>query len=288
MKRPTSITVFGILNIVFGILGVFGLLITFASGMATSEEAFPFMDQNPVMEIWFNASNALGAVFTVVLIASGVGLLYMRPWARTASIVYAVYAILGSLVGVALTVTYVFLPMRYEMEGGEVIMWSAIVAGVVGAVVSCIYPALLWYYMTRPRNIAALEGAALSDELPPDLLATPASANPYAAPLTSSPLVVEDEEPTFVDSTMETLIPSKNAAALWSYYLGLFSLFPLFGIFLAVPAVFLGVRGLKNARANPAVRGKVHAWIGLICGSLFGLMNIGLIGLVILGITQVL
>jgi len=43
------------------------------------------------------------------------------------------------------------------------------------------------------------------------------------------------------------LIPYKNPAALAAYYLGIFSILPVLGLFLAVPALILGVVGLVVA-----------------------------------------
>ena len=64
------------------------------------------------------------------------------------------------------------------------------------------------------------------------------------------------------------VIPYKNPAALTAYYLGLFSLFPVLGLFLAVPAFIFGIIGLNKRKENPAVKGSVHAWIGIIMGGL--------------------
>jgi len=77
------------------------------------------------------------------------------------------------------------------------------------------------------------------------------------------------------------MIPYKNPAALTAYYLGLFSLFPLLGLFLAIPAFILGIVGLRARKRNPAIKGSVHAWIGIVMGGIFtvvwGLMAIGII-----------
>lgn len=67
-----------------------------------------------------------------------------------------------------------------------------------------------------------------------------------------------------------TVIPYKNMPALISYYLAVFSLIPCLGIPLGLAALVLGVIGLKRAREHPEIRGKVHAWIGIILGGLFG------------------
>ncbi len=66
------------------------------------------------------------------------------------------------------------------------------------------------------------------------------------------------------------LIPYKNPPALIAYYLGLFSLLPCFPIGLV--ALVLGIIGFRKVRANPEVRGTVHAWIGILLGGFFGLL----------------
>jgi hypothetical protein len=83
-----------------------------------------------------------------------------------------------------------------------------------------------------------------------------------------------EDRPSQSDNTLGGLIPVKNPQALAAYYLGLFSLLPCFPIGIA--AFFLGLRGLRNARENPAVRGTVHAWIGVLMGGFCGLLWLAL------------
>ena len=64
------------------------------------------------------------------------------------------------------------------------------------------------------------------------------------------------------------IIPYKNPPALAAYYCGIFSLIPCVGLILGIVAVILGVRGLRRRMQHPLVRGQVHAWIGIILGSL--------------------
>ena len=68
-----------------------------------------------------------------------------------------------------------------------------------------------------------------------------------------------------------SVVPYKNPPALISYYLGLFSIFPVLGLFLGLAALVLGTKGAKMAREHPESKGKVHAGIGIGCG-LFGLL----------------
>jgi hypothetical protein len=65
------------------------------------------------------------------------------------------------------------------------------------------------------------------------------------------------------------VIPYKNPSALIAYYCGVFSVIPCFPIGIA--GVVLGIMGLRYADAHPTARGKVHAWIGIVAGGLFGI-----------------
>lgn len=81
------------------------------------------------------------------------------------------------------------------------------------------------------------------------------------------------------------VIPYKNMPALLAYYFGLFSLFPCIGLFLAIPAFVLGIMGLRKRNENPAVKGAVHAWIGIVMGGIFTLVwgaawILGIIGMI--------
>ncbi len=61
-----------------------------------------------------------------------------------------------------------------------------------------------------------------------------------------------------------TIIPYKNVKALVAYYLGIFSMIPLLGLILTLPALILGFAGLAQARARPHTKGIIHCWVGII------------------------
>jgi hypothetical protein len=67
------------------------------------------------------------------------------------------------------------------------------------------------------------------------------------------------------------LIPYKNPPALIGYYLAIFSLIPCIGLFVAIPAVVLGIIGLRKRKKEPVVKGSAHAWIAIVLGSLMTL-----------------
>lgn len=81
-------------------------------------------------------------------------------------------------------------------------------------------------------------------------------------------------EPTTVFEDMaSSILPSRNGAALWAYYLGLFSLFPGLGTILMVIAIVQGVKALRMVRLYPQVKGRVHAVVGIVAGIIGGLIS---------------
>jgi len=83
------------------------------------------------------------------------------------------------------------------------------------------------------------------------------------------------------DPTLGGLIPTRNPDSLWAYYLGLFSIFPLFGLPMGAVAMFKGGRALKHAKLNQADRGKAHAYVGIGCGTIGFLLNLAIVIVVI-------
>ena len=88
------------------------------------------------------------------------------------------------------------------------------------------------------------------------------------------------------DNTLGGLIPYKNGSALTSYYLGVFSIIPCLAVPMGIAAVILGLRGLKYAKERPEVRGKTHAWVGIITGGLFALINVAVLIFVLISMAH--
>jgi len=102
--------------------------------------------------------------------------------------------------------------------------------------------------------------------------------NPYAGSQNANNLASYQTpvDPNQGDST-GGLIPYKNPKALIAYYLGILSGLPLIGLPLGIAAFVLGIMGLKDRKKNPAIKGSVHAGIGIGCGLIFTLLWGGLI-----------
>ena len=162
MQRPTSVTVFGILNIVFAALGVFGVIgsavLLFAVG-SSENPVVRIAGENPAYAAWLKLGIPLGLLSCVALLAAGIGLLRLKSWGRQLSIAYAFYAV---VMGVASTVLNFFLLVRPLLEeagqqqGPEA---AGAIGGAVGSTVGgcfgLVYPVLLLIFMFRPAVATA-------------------------------------------------------------------------------------------------------------------------------------
>ncbi|TVQ63979.1 MAG: DUF4339 domain-containing protein [Phycisphaerales bacterium] len=73
------------------------------------------------------------------------------------------------------------------------------------------------------------------------------------------------------------VIPYKNPPALIAYYLGIVALLPALGLLFGIIAFTLGIIGLRKRRANPLVKGSIHAWIGIVLGGGSVLVHVALV-----------
>ncbi|QDT36618.1 hypothetical protein [Stratiformator vulcanicus] len=73
---------------------------------------------------------------------------------------------------------------------------------------------------------------------------------------------------------IERMIPSNNIPALIGYYIGILALIPCVGIILSIPAIVLGVMGLRKFSEDPSVHGKTHSIVALVLGG-FSLLAYG-------------
>jgi len=93
MQRLVSVTVFGILNIVFAVLGVFGMigiLVLFSMSEASNNPVVRIMRESPRYAAWLKLTIPFGLLACIVLLAAGIGLLRLKSWARKVSIGFAV------------------------------------------------------------------------------------------------------------------------------------------------------------------------------------------------------
>jgi hypothetical protein len=155
MRVPASVKVLGILNLIFAALGAFGLLFTWAMYFGNMRLGGP----NPVIDAarssgaymsFLEVTLWIGVPALAALAASGIGLLKLRGWARRIAIAYALYAIIGAVVGLVVTYVLVLQPLANHPAAG-----AGIAGGIWGGVLSCAYPTVLLWFMFRGNVVDA-------------------------------------------------------------------------------------------------------------------------------------
>jgi len=167
-ERPTVVTVFGVVNIVYGGLGVFvagcgALSLALTRGpMGQQNPGAEAILNNPALLTWSVVNPTLTFFFSLLLIAAGIGLLGLRPWARTASLVWGVYGALKAVASAVIGVLLVFPAMSEMMRQNSGQFGAAFQGGMVfgvvaAAIIGLVYPVCILYFMTRPSFIEAFK-----------------------------------------------------------------------------------------------------------------------------------
>ena len=176
MARPTSVTVFGILNIVFGVLGLVGGCC--AIGVLLVRNAgnpwLPVMQDNALLRGWIICANSLGFIASIALCAAGIGLLLLKEWARVLSIVYGILAIVLEIVGTIISVVVLLPAVMSRTAGlqGPAALGPRVgaIGATVGGCFGLVYPVLLLIFMTRPKVVAAFKAQPDAPDMPGNVL----------------------------------------------------------------------------------------------------------------------
>ncbi len=169
MQRPTSVTVFGILNLVFGGLGVLctPMSMMFLFLLTTPENPISHaMNMNVGYRVYLIWVAVVGVLAAFVLVAAGIGLLQMKSWARLVSIGYAIFSIVMGILGMIVSNIFVFGPAIADARARGPAAAAGMVGlamGVAGGVLGMIYPVALLIFMTRPR----IRNAFQCQDVPP-------------------------------------------------------------------------------------------------------------------------
>lgn len=168
--RPASLIVFGVINIVFGLIGLCGtaassamFFVDLPQDPRISNPALDLLNTNASYRLYLQVTTVIGALASLVLLAAGIGLLLAKAWGRTLSIGYGCFAIVFAVVGMIGNWTFVMKPMLAAAQeaGGPAAMGAVggAVATLLSGIFSLIYPIVLLVFMNRPALRAAV-GAA--------------------------------------------------------------------------------------------------------------------------------
>ena len=140
-KPPGVIKVFGILNIVFGGLALLCSPFTLITIPMMSKQ----MGYSSFMLNWLIFSIVLGIAGGGVMVASGIGLLKLKSWARKLAIYYSVFAVIIALINPLITLTN--LPEGGPNPATQKV--GAIIGAVFGLAIGLTYNALLIFFLNK-------------------------------------------------------------------------------------------------------------------------------------------
>ena len=165
-----SATIFGMLNIGFGLLGLMNVLLSSMFdilGAMAANPAFNWvaaflatLNHNLGYILWNQIAIPLNAAASLLQVAAGIGLLLLKNWARLASIGCGVYKILFVMFNIAVLWLALGANLATAMQGaGAILVVFLGLAGFVGTVLTLVYPVLLIYFLTRPKAVQAFQPA---------------------------------------------------------------------------------------------------------------------------------
>lgn len=171
-ERPVSVTLFGILNIGFGLLGLgWALLSKLLEGFdsahsgaslspyfSTMAAIWDAIGKDPAFAVWNQISFPLDIAAGVALTAAGLGLLLLKNWSRLVCNAWAVYTIVSVFVNLAVLFVALYRVLSGALHSsgtGDVALVLALAA--IGAALTLAYPILLLYFMARPKVLQAFQ-----------------------------------------------------------------------------------------------------------------------------------
>lgn len=197
-KRPTSVMLLAILNLIFGCLGLIGVLFAVV-GLATvfdvqaaplpavpADPTKPFdvmkeqsqflLNECPSYKTAGMAGVGVGVINAILLLSSGIGLLKLKKWARNVTFLYVVIGFISTVISTGYQFTAVVpATQKYEKERNEKLIalgkptppamagaFSNIGAG-FGAFCGVLYPVVALGLLLAPSTRKAFSGAPGDD-----------------------------------------------------------------------------------------------------------------------------
>jgi len=155
--RPTAVTVFGVLNIVFGGMGLMCTPLAVVAQFLPQPPDAPQVTFPPAMQVYSMFSFGLNVLMAAVLLAAGIGLLKQRRWGRQVSYAYGWFSVIWGVIGMAFVLVMLGGSFGNTGTSGPESMaaTSGLVGGMCLGLLGLVYPILLIVYMKKPHVVDA-------------------------------------------------------------------------------------------------------------------------------------
>lgn len=181
-ERPTAVTVFGVLGILFGALGVLCSPLSLFSAFGLSESLMQMggavpgvMEQQmaiyaqPSVKVFLVAQSIIGLALSSALLIGGIGLLRLDKWGWTLSVAYGIGGLIWAPLAAILSYLLITVPMMQQMDMPASALGGGAFGALCGSAISFIYPILLLVFMFQPSIKAAFDSQSGSYTTPPPL-----------------------------------------------------------------------------------------------------------------------
>lgn len=162
-ERPTSVTVFAILNIVFGSLNILCSPISLISlflpqpVIHTTPDNLPIEIMGPEMKMFSAIGAIIGLIAGFFLLASGIGLLRLKNWARQIAYFYGWFTIIWGIIGTCVNIFFLLPKLSGLPEQQAPALIGGLIGGMCGGVLGLAYPIILIIFMKRKNVIEACQ-----------------------------------------------------------------------------------------------------------------------------------
>ena len=170
-ERPTSVTVFAIINIILCGLGVLGTIFWIINKLGLipqppEKDVLTLAMENSAVFQRFSDITTVVGLFTIILsLAASIAMFSLKPWSRNVTIGLGVYGVVLIITSYAIQYFVIWTPLLADVTGTDMIIVKA--AMIVGGVISAIfigYDLLMIFMLSRPVVVDAFTPAPFDNE----------------------------------------------------------------------------------------------------------------------------
>ncbi len=147
IERPTAATVFGIMGIVFGFIGLISIPIVFILPRITPSN----MEETGINKGWQTVAFFIRIGFSIWILVTGIGLLKMTRWARRSAIIYSCITLIWALIFVGMTLAAISQIWVNRPQITNPFQIVGMIGGICGILFSLLFPILMLIFMLTAK-----------------------------------------------------------------------------------------------------------------------------------------